>query len=601
MNNLNNIDIDYENEKKQIIIIEQILAKDKYDIYYNNIIDENDNDDKKNPDFLMKKLEKIKKIGPIKKYQIWKKLLSHICSSRYSVLSTEQKYFKILLDILDEKFILKKIEYNKFLNNLEYYNLEDNNIKQIYVELCKRSGIYDNIHLSKLIRINFNNRIKNFDKYISNYLESPSIEQKNKSLYNDEFIISEILMLLSDNDIINSIFNNDDLILKFINKFKNRKFLDLFYNLTEFYDFTSIFKINKKDQDILLLTYLDTSTKIYNMYIDNIKKNKDEDDDEYLYVYKQIFKIKNMKYKKEYKMINDNLKIFENKLKEKLPYLYSTSYYYIDMQSYYKVIDNTQNKDSKKVMKTSNKEVCDFITYMLEIYKNSHELINQNNIDNFTSLKYFDKFIDLQNIENKNLIRTIINQKIYDGFGQHINLKLLSEIGFDNITLKNAMYSRDYNILKFLLDNKYNASSNDLLYIYQSFINYNNSKQEIPYDIEEILNLYISYNIFMDKDILTQFIKNNDFPINYNFNIFKKFTIYKDIDDKEFNSIIIEILEKTKYKNENTYMPYTNIDIHDVRSYVDNLTKNNKKLSIGDIYKFANHNVKFLLDIYVNQ
>ena len=593
-------------------LITDILNTSKYNIYH----------DKE----LKQKLEEIKNLGNIQKYQTWKKLIAHLCSARYNIIYGNITYADLLINMLDDKFMLQDIEYERIYNGILSHSYNDTTntyLDNLIIKLCERYGIYSKLNCLRLVKINYNTPIKNFSKYIIDYLNN--IKKKEENTYNNKIDESNILMFIYDEVLYTNIFyNNDnklnnDNVTKFIEKFNILYDLELFYNISYFIDFVEEIMKKRKTNDCInrfFTRYFDFSKIILDKCIDNI--TNDTDNNEYLMIYKQIFKLKHDTYLKEdYKLTNKNITIkinlnkinsdieyFETKLKQKLPYLYSKYYNYIDKQYFndnyilIEDLDKDINTNSESYNKT---KICDFaifVKYILKLYENKRELLNEQNIDNFIRLKHYSQFIDLQNEKERKIIRKFFNTKILNGKGDQIDLNNLLQIGFDDITLKNAMYRQEYDIIEFMLNNKYNASVYDLLHIYTSFTEYLNL---LSPRIKSILELYASYNIFMDKYILSEFIKNNDFTIEFKYVSLKPFTIYKDDTDKDFNNIIIEILEKTKFKYEDRYLSHNNFHFHDMIDYTNKLELEKKQISLDDIFKFTNHTVKFLLNKYLEK
>ena len=578
-------------EKKHKQIIDNILNKSKIDIYHNNIDSEetNDLDDKNIKTYIHKKLFELKNVGPITNYKLWKNLIQHICSS-HNIINKNNSYAQLLIDILDEKFILQQTEYKKIFSSL----ILNKKNHDIFIKLCERFGIYNIDHLNVLIFINNTIQIKNIEIYFKNYILSKTIKQNNYC----NFYTKDLLYILCNKNIFSQLYINNDINGKiddkifeqFIQKLYLTENLYILYNIKFFENFIKDIKDNKFnkfniDVNELKKTYLEISKQIYIKSVDIINNNE-----KYIGIYENIYRLKyKIIDKKDYYIdISKDLIEIETKLKSKLTYL---------NLEHYKIIDYN-NSIHKMIHYIS--ESPKFIEYMLQLYNNQCEQLNMDNYIEFAKLINYEKYINLQNPDSKKILYNIFNHRILHN--KDLDLKLFVEIGFDENIMKNAMYTTNNFIIKCMLDNKYNAKASDLTNIYRKFTDKNNVLSE---NVKDILELYASYNIYMDKNILTQFMKNNDFSEKFKYITLKPYTIYKDEKDTEFNKIITEILEITKQQTRNNYVNDDDDDDDDDLlneiEYLDKLEKNNKQISIDDIFKFAKFNVKFLLNKYIEQ
>jgi hypothetical protein len=604
-------------EKKHTDIINIILSKSKYDLYYDNIDNENNNENNDDIDdnyiyddskaFINNQLLRLKNIGPITNYKLWKKLTQYLCNSNYNIIDQNEVYGELLIDLLDNK-LDNKLEHNVLNKMINIYNV---NAYRFLVKFCVRFGIYNAIHLMKLLEFNMNKPIKDIDLYFKNFIMSKNVT-KEKFYFSESYFIRIILYIIFDKILLEQLYINnkfnDDMFDKFVIKFKNIIFRECDCNLYNKNDFDSFVQNNKIDFDSFVQNNKITNNKInlQNIYIifiihfinkiidmininnnENNDKNNDENnnenndiDDKYINIYNNIYNL-HINIDNDIKKsldINTKLLELETKFKLKLKYL---------NMKHYKKINKFYKKDNG------------FIEYILKLYENNRELINNDNYKEFANLDHYKKFINTENPDTKKILYNFYNELILNG--EEIDATNLMNIGVDETIMKNAMYSHNSSIIRIMLDNKYNAKATDLCNIYHNFTD----TQILFGAIDIIFKTYASYNIFMDKNVLTQFIRNNDFSSKFKFLTLKPYTIYKDDSDKEFNKIISEILAITKIEHNKSFVnnkyELSAINIKDTIKYVTDLEKNNKKITFDDIFKFSNCNCKFLLNKYIEQ
>jgi hypothetical protein len=251
-----------------------------------------------------------------------------------------------------------------------------------------------------------------------------------------------------------------------------------------------------------------------------------------------------------------------------------------------------------------------FVKYLFEMCPN-REQINSNNIKNFVKLENIEDFIQFDE-SVKNLLKEVYDNKIlslnnYEKFSDS-DIKMLLKLNFDKITMRNAILKMNINLIEILLNNKYCASQNDLLNIRCKICDKNNKSKydyDHPYNnfiqfesIKEILDVFATYNIYMDKDVLNKFCVQNDFHPKFDYLNLQPYTIYKDDLEKEFKKIINEITQKLG-KLSNISDKFSNIC--DIQSYIDEKQKSSKTIDKDDLYNLADYKMKFLLDEYFKQ
>ena len=150
--------------------IENILNKTRYQLYYNDDCNVSD------------LLNDIKKFGTIKKYITWKKILSYLSCNRYNVVGHNFNALKLVVDLLDEKFVVTNTDYDKIMYALRYnYDSDKNKLDEYYIYLCDKFGICNKSHLEKILEINKLKPINKLNKYVIDYLNKDNIEKD----YND--------------------------------------------------------------------------------------------------------------------------------------------------------------------------------------------------------------------------------------------------------------------------------------------------------------------------------------------------------------------------------------------------------------------------------
>jgi hypothetical protein len=612
-------------------------------------------------------LNKIVAFGKITKYQVWKRIFNHLSSSSYGIFSLKDTTMelKILLNLLDDKLSLGQNEYNKLIDYLiVYVNYEQDFITEMSTELCRKYGICNHYHFWRLIRDNKNKKIDKLHLYIQDFLRN-NVKIENDYKYSIN-ISSEILYLLTNDELCNLIFVDDKSINNFINKMHIS--LRLFYDFHEFDSFVYNNTIvdDKKSKQLSkndkhqFNTYINYCKIFINNIIDNNIKISEENDDEnkdkdiYIKIYRLLYDIDfniNVNYYHDtecFKNFNkeqfqEDKKMFENKLKNKLKFLSGDLYSYLDKKhqdsdyDYFEIkninddvnkIENPMKISKKSKSKRHNHDICDkkntdvfdyiltelsvddwqydenknyykavrkitFAKYMFNIYKSDREYLNEQNIDKFMDLCNLDVFIDLNNINNQNMLKNIINEKILND--NEIDKSILLKITPDETTMKNALLNNNYDIIDHLLNNKYTLSQNDFMYIRLKMSDKTDKDYPSSFDtyIKPILDKFASYNMYMEKDTLIKFCINNDFSKMFNKKLLKDYTIYKNESDKEFDLIIKEINEiKDITKVSNCY----HIDCKEIQKYINKLKKSNKIISKDDLYLCGDMKMRYLFD-----
>jgi hypothetical protein len=237
---------------------------------------------------------------------------------------------------------------------------------------------------------------------------------------------------------------------------------------------------------------------------------------------------------------------------------------------------------------------------MLNIYGDNREFINDKNVDGFIKFKYLTEFIDINNSNNKKILKNIIDNKILSG--KTFDHKLLTNIDFDETTMKYAILQKNIRIIKFLLNNKYSATQNDFMYIRTKIAGKEDKttyRSILETEIKPILNQFAMYNMYMEKDTFIKFCYNNVFHPKFDLKQLKDYTIYKNENDKEFNQIIDEIKQNKLFM---INYDKTTDNISDIQEYInkyitDKTTKLTEKKDIKEhIYFYADLGMRYMLD-----
>jgi hypothetical protein len=684
--------------------IKALTETPKYDLYYG----------KKS---IKNLLTDIKAFGEIKKYAVWKKIFNHLTSSSYCNLKSKhgKKEIKLLLDLMDDKLVINKNDYNKLMNIL-HYNTSYQNISytDIYKLLCERFGICNVQHLSDLLNIHKINKINKLNIYIIDFI---NIKYKEKDYITNTIKFNIFMDIIMDKDLCNSVFTSKN-IMNFI-KTLEYELDDMLYNTYElnFYineilqnnietntkknketkgkkskviyieenNDNEIGIVNKLNQEQLneyikdiVEKYFNYSNIFLNTFIDNInnkdnkdnkntdnkklikpkksKKDDDTDDDTdddsdntdeekevdkinnneitYIDIYHLLYNTKfyiDLKCDEKYiwyKYFNTtNFEKFksecENKLKQKLTFLNLSNfneiddlnshndsdynYYVSDIESinklddifYYELDESDAYEENEECIYLAKRKIT-FAKYMLNLYGDNREFLNDKNVDNFIILKYPTEFIDLNNSENKKFVKIIIDNKVLSG--KSFDYKILAVIDFDEITMKNALLRKNINLIKYLLNNKYSPTQNDFMYIRTKIAGKEDKtsyRDTFEQDLKPILEQFAIYNMYMDKDTFIKFCYNNVFHLKFNLKLLKDYTIYKNESDKEFNEIIDEIKQNKLYM---TNYDKSNDTVSDIEEYINKyITNKTTKLTdtkdIKDhMYLYADLDMRYMLD-----
>jgi len=317
----------------------------------------------------------------------------------------------------------------------------------------------------------------------------------------------------------------------------------------------------------------------------------DDCDDSNIKLQKEINKILYKDTKLGEKILNEYDTLI-NHIKVCMPYLKACDYYILD-----KIQFNAESYGNL------------FLKFILEIYKNSREYINESNIDQILDLSNYDKFIDITNEKNKKILLNMINNKILN-CKTTIYVEDLKICGFDETTLKNALLHDTFysHIISYMLENKYQLCEKDYLYMYYNYKtlnDFNNVKKLL-------LDKFTEYNVYMSKNTLLQFCKNQKFYYNFDFKLLKNYTLFKNEDDKIFNQIIdeikIELKIKLKLSNDeqqndeqqnNEEQNYN--ELYNIQKYIDNLINIKNKIELNDIFKLCDPHIKYIFNKYLEQ
>ena len=677
--------------------IKALTETSKYDLYYN----------KKSVKNL---LTNIKAFGEIKKYTIWKKIFNHLSSTSYCSLKSKDgaTQIKLLLDLMDDKLLINKNDYNKLMNII-YYNKSYNDISNpdIYKNMCERFGICNIMHLNELLVIHKTNKINKLNIYIIDFINGT---HKEKDYITGTIKFNIFMDIIMDKDLCNYVFTSKNImnfikILEYelndmlyntynLNWYINDFINDFIYNNTETKIKNKKKKTKVKADDInknnnisqeqinqftkdIVENYLNYSNIFLNTIIDNInnKDNKDNKDNNHT-DNKKLIKPKKSKKDDDtdddtdddsdnideskndknnntiscidiYNLLYDtkfyidlkcdekyiwykyfDIKDFEKfkldceiKLKQKLTFLNCSHYKEIDSLNncnddnynyyetetanklddifYYEIDDSDAYEEGEEKIYCAERKIT-FAKYMLNLYGDNREFLNDKNVNEFIKFKYPNEFIDLNNSNNKKLIKIIIDNRIL--LGETIDNKILLSIDFDEITMKYAILKENINLIKFLLNNKYSLTQNDFMYIRtmiagkEDKTSYRDTFEE---DLKPILEEFAKYNMYMEKDTFIKFCQNNVFHPKFNLKLLKDYTIYKNESDKEFNQIIDEIKQDKLYM---TNYDKTNSDVCNIEEYINKyITNKTTKLTdtkdIKDhMYLYADLGMRYLLD-----
>ena len=208
-----------------------ILALNKYNLYYNNDCN------------LIDLLNEVKAFGCIPKYNSWKKLFSFLTTGRYDSLSHNINALKIMLDLLDEKFIPTNADLKKIYYCVEYnYQENDKNKKEMFLNIYTKFGICNYDHFIFLLEMN---NKKPINKFSSNILEYFNKEEKIDYYHNKS---DKIFLQIIDNPDLKIILTND-VIDKIISKFDLNYQFAYDFDIIKNYIVDNIEKENENDEN----------------------------------------------------------------------------------------------------------------------------------------------------------------------------------------------------------------------------------------------------------------------------------------------------------------------------------------------------------------
>lgn len=442
---------------------------------------------------------------------IFKKLLDE---KKYDYLQIILNDFEKYNDINFFGYLIKHIinEYKKNKNQILYNKLL--RIYLFYTEEIKTTVFFNKI-IDILIKYEEWNLLKihlSINELITNtqLMNIPNYIIKNLDLYNIKNEMCFILLNIDNNDELLKILNKEN-INKYLNLFYKKKDLLFFKRLIDKkiikYDINLISLINSKRNDIILL------------FLENkiIKLNKKN-----VLNFFQI-KIKKPKYNKLtiYNLYSDNIIIYPNEI--------------INIIINSKIFKNLPNKIKKIINKIIilkyNDQICDNI-------KNNYGVIDiLSQHYNYRYDTFFNKLI-------RNIIKDDNISKIKYLFNNgYLNINKRNSLA---ILMNNALCFNSRKIIEYLKELKIRSSKSLCNIIsYRVYYGYNKNKINMEKFIENLE--YIQYPL--NKKNIKNFIMIQNFPTNLLFFLFNKFKI--NISIKLISKIFIykESLYKKIIKN----------------------------------------------------
>lgn len=436
------------------------------------------------------------------------------------------KHKNMLLNQTGELSLLSIYINNYFINELDYNEYFDNNIKfDIYLNGLKFNTLLDQKGYFFIIHYYENNIVRNILNNIIyfNNMDSSIIDSSYINLYHYRYLLTNLLNnnLIIDN--INSL-SNKIYELDYIDSLTNKKFIKTeIYNYIKFlieYDYVN----NIENAITLLFSYL---LKCYNevfelLIIFSIIKNIDNfiiDKDIYLNNNKSeiiiIYDIIN-----EFKLCFNNLFIFSKEIDNDDIKINNDDKFILNKINFLKKNNlfynknGTINYDNLKTSKLFYKNNYYYILFINNIKNNEEEIkkwCDKNYIKSSVIIEYLYKLIDIKYENHMNII--------YNKFNTY-NLSdlipsLISINKEDNI-IKSFLYGNPTNIC-YYIDNKMVSFKFETLTIsnVEELNNKNNILFYLFYDIDE--------NIYENKSIKINIINNIDIkwlitalPLYYN-------------------------------------------------------------------------------------
>jgi len=507
--------------------IKNILCLNKRDLYYNDGCD------------VVNLLNEVKAFGCIPKYQTWKKLFTYLTSSRYSVLSQNFAAIKIMLELIDEKYLPTDADLKKIFDSIRYNYDDKNKINDdIYEYLCNKFGICDIIHFKMLLKINDKKPINKFTTHVINYFNKNFTTKE----YDFNNISKDIFLELIDNPNLRNILNDniDKIIDKIIDKF------DFTYSIS--YDYNMICR------------FLEDKSNLHD------KSNLGEELDEEPKLKKKSKKSKNNKDDND---LDDNK---DNKYTEK--YIKDFYSFYTDLSKY--IFDKSINSDSsetdkfnkkskKQILIDENKDDEDYEDdkekEIIKIYKQIYNLKFKIKVEEF-DYYFYQNYVD-----KDNLIKTL----------DEFEIKLKSKLTFINSSLYTHIDSLEDNHNSYSYDSEESTRKK-----YEEVYNY------IPETIEENIDEWDS-----DKEeyipVKKSYIKYNAIPkqsfIKYLFEMCPNREHINENNIKDFIDL----------KNINEFIQFTDSD-NSVKKLLKEVY-DNKILSLEYFKELKNTDLEMLLKL----
>jgi len=389
--------------------------------------------------------------------------------------------------------------------NFTMYNYEDvkENISYIIKVFVNRKNIssdeyvditkYNKIESFILFRPYYFKQILNveMDENDKNFMKDFIVKFK----YFDEFY--NHLIRYEQRDIVLPFTNNHNWVVRneFLNKYKNSTQLHLYRKLVglDLYDIilSPVFETEFNNKYSNLSDELNTYfiCNLYNYYSVNVPE-------------KDLFEY----YDKKFNNIIKRLKKINNKI--------TLNNYLIDSKNYNKICEiyTLQKLDIEKINKTQQNISSKTFE---EIYSGDYNTILLN--------KCIKLDFDLELIEF---------------------LLKIKKINFDNETLRYAIYTKNLNIIRYMLDNKYIGSDKDLLYCVEG-----------GFFLRDLISLYKEYNILISDEVYKEF-KMRKYMINYESCINGDDTKHMEKLDQEVETERTKIFPFDTYHNNTDYSFY---------------------------------------------
>ncbi|WOX79245.1 phenylalanine--tRNA ligase beta subunit-related protein [Candidatus Shikimatogenerans bostrichidophilus] len=560
------------------------------------------------------------------------KILIEKINNNYLIVCKENDYDYIIKTNIPHN--ISYLSYYYYLSREIYSYLKYNNIKTKIININKikikflnlinfkiksKNILYYNTFFIKNVKIIFSNF------FIQKKLILSNIKPVNNIIDIKNIIIKEIGIPIEIIKLNNSkhklIIKENNKNINFITENKNKIMLNkniiLYYNNFPIYysniinSYKNKIKINNKNNNLLICFSLYKKNKIryiinkYNInnYITKIYNNIIILPNKYIYIYIfnkylkilniNINKINNVYYYKNYKIHNNIIKIkysyikkiigIKISIKKILKILLILKYKIKFYNKKYIILIN------KNLFKNNINKKINIINDIIRFYGINNINQNKNNILINNTNYIYNKYLKIENIENK-----IINLLINYGFYQVINTPFIKSNELLNLKKKYLISLKDKTI------NKRTYLRNYLFIKMINNIIYNINRKINSIKIFEKGNIYIKKNnkIIEKKNIEILFTnKNKKYTLHYLYNILN--LIIEKVGIKKYKKLIIN---NSKIFENKIILKYKNINIIKFgklnNKYINNNIINQNIylaiININNLFKIINYKINFI-------